>query len=213
MRKVIASLFIILCVSLPWISWAYFEEQFYCTIDKNIIDVSLTVWDEFCFTYLMQVSDRVEQLNDDIKKAESYLRQWRDNVYRTEVWKELRDSKANLVSLRTQLIAAVDDYEIELYLKVKSIVASYLMPKRQRVVDKIITANKLLTHLKEVGDIENYAFVVRQAEKLQQQLILYDSIRFSASFMELIPPLKIYIQWWWFQLDSIDDKPVKKDVT
>jgi hypothetical protein len=44
-------------------------------------------------------------------------------------------------------------------------------------------------------------------------LILYDSIRFSASFMELIPPLKIYIQWWWFQLDSIDDKPVKKDVT
>jgi hypothetical protein len=96
--------------------------------------------------------------------------------------------------LRTQLIAAVDDYEIELYLKVKSIVASYLMPKRQRVVDKIITANKLLTHLKEVGDIENYAFVVRQAEKLQQQLILYDSIRFSASFMELIPPLKIYIQ-------------------
>jgi len=208
MRKIL--LFVcIVCSFLPWVSWAYFEEQYYCTIDKNIIDVSLTVWDEFCFTYLSQVSERIDQLDVDIKKANNYLRQWRDSEYRTTVADELRESKASLVVLRTQLIAAVDDYEIELFLKVKSIVASYLMPKRQSVADKITTSNKLLLHLKEIGDIENYAFVVRQAEKLQQQLILYDSIRFATSFMELIPPLKIYIQWWWFELDSIEDKPVK----
>ncbi len=99
-----------------------------------------------------------------------------------------------LEQLRSQMIIAVDDYEFELFLKVKSLVAWHMMPRRQQVMNKITTADKLLAQLKKVGNIQQYTFVVRQAEKLQQQLILYDRIREASSFGQLIPPLKLYFQ-------------------
>lgn len=210
------NIFITLCVSyvfmLSW-GWAYFEEQYVCSIDKNVIEVSLTAGEAVCFTYIAQVSTAIDELNQELIQANKYLDQWRDKAYWTKIYDELRLRRDNMVNLRTQVIAAVDDYEIELFLKVKPIVAAYLIPRRQKVLNKIVTADKLLVSLKEAGDAETYGFVVKQAEKLQQQLILYDRIRFASTFMELIPPLKLYIQSWWFELDSINDKPDSANIT
>lgn len=208
-RIVYISLFIYLCLFSSQTS-AYFEERYFCTIEKNVIEVSLQDWDEQCFGYIAQITETVNSLEEEIIQTNTYLDQWRNKEYWTEVGNELRARRDNLNHLKSQIITAIDDYEVELFLKVKSLIASYLMPKRQIVLGKITTANGLLEHLKQIGDAENYTFVVRQVEKLQQQLILYDRIRFALSFMELIPPLKLYIQWWGFVLDSIEDKPVQK---
>ena len=198
---------------MSWWWWAYFEEQYLCSVEKNVIEVSLTSWEAVCFTYIAQVTKAVDELNEDLIQANKYLNQWRDKEYRTEVSNELRWRRDGMLSLRTQVIAAIDDYENELFIKVKPIVWAYLIPKRQKVVGKIVTANQLLVSLKEAWDIETYGFVVKQTEKLQQQLILYDSIRLATTFMELIPPLKLYIQWGWIELDSIDDKPDSTTIT
>ena len=212
MKNILSILFVVCTCMLSW-WWAYFEEQYICSIDKNVIEVSLTSGEAVCFTYIAQVSTAIDSLNEELIQANRYLEQWRDKDYWTTVSDEIRTRRDNMVNLRTQVIAAIDDYEIELFLKVKPIVAAYLMPRRQKVVNKIVTADALLISLKEAWDIQTYWFVVRQAEKLQQQLILYDRIRFATTFMELIPPLKIYIQSWGFELDSIDDKPDTTNIT
>ena len=149
-----------------------------------------------------QLSAGVDEVDSDIQQAETYITEGNDVSYWQVVQIDLLQKKADLENLRHQFDVAISDYEQELFVKIKGIVWYYLMPKRQEVIEKLDKADLLLVRLKLMGDTENYHFVVEQVELLQQQLILLDRIRFAYSFAELIPPLKIYINGGWFELNN-----------
>lgn len=102
--------------------------------------------------------------------------------------------RAEWLSLRERFIVAIDDYERDLFLRVKGLVTFYLKPEREQLFEKIQQANTLLLRLKLIGDTERYQFVLQNLEQLQRMVSFLDHIKFSQNFGELIPPLKEYLE-------------------
>ena len=144
-------LFIIafVCI-LSWKSYGYFEYKYFCSVDGNAIEVSIATGDQKCFPYLEQLSIRIDVLDEDILKATAHIKAEDDITYRQQVEQDLREKRQVLENLRKQFLVAIDDYEKELFLKIKSLVGFYLMPEREKIVKKIQQAQSLLFRLKLV---------------------------------------------------------------
>lgn len=141
-----------------------------------------------------QLSTKIDVLDSDLAQVDIHIDKGDDISYRSEVQEDLKQKKTRYTTLRSKFVIAIDDYEYELFLKVKSLAAYYMMPRREDLLHKIDQADTLLLRLKLMGDEETYAFVIEQLALMKQELLLLDQIRFARSFLELIPPLKIYIR-------------------
>ena len=194
MFKSLKLLFILSLFILSFKSYGYFEWKYFCSVKGNAIDVSITTGDQKCFPYLEQLSTRINVLEEDISTAEGHIKAEKDISYWIQVKQDLEKKKNILKNLRDQFVVAIDDYEKELFLKVKSLVGYYLMPKREEIVQKIQQAQSLLFRLKLAGDEKNFAFVVSKMDRLEIKLALLDRIKFAHTFAELIPPLKQYLK-------------------
>ena len=194
MFKSLKLLFILSLFILSFKSYGYFEWRYFCSVQGNVIDVSIATGDQKCFPYLEQLSTRIDVLEEDINSANVHIKAEKDISYRTQVKEDLEKKKDILKNLRDQFIVAIDDYEKELFFKVKSLVGHYLMPKREEIVKKIQQSYSLLFRLKLAGDEKNFAFVVSKMDQLEMELTLLDRIKFAHTFAELIPPLKQYLR-------------------
>lgn len=194
MFKSLKLFFILVLSVLSFAGYGYFEWKYFCSVEGNTIDVSIATGDQKCFPYLEQLSTRIDVLDEDISTAGVHIKAENDLAYRIQVKQDLEKKRDILKTLRDQFVTAIDDYEKELFFKVKSLVGHYLMPKREEVVQKIQQAYSLLFRLKLAGDEKNFAFVVSKMDYLETQLLLLDRIKFAHTFAELIPPLKQYLK-------------------
>jgi hypothetical protein len=91
-------------------------------------------------------------------------------------------------------VATIDDYEIDLFHRVKGILTFYLKDERDRLHDQIAQLRKLLLELKLQGATLEYEKTVKHMENLLQFSLLLERIKSSNSFDELIVPLKSYMR-------------------
>ncbi|USN54353.1 MAG: hypothetical protein H6765_07425 [Candidatus Peribacteria bacterium] len=105
---------------------ASFANTYFCTIEGNSITVSIETGTDYCFGYVANVHQSLQAINQDIAKASEHIKQREDVRYWSSVQYELELKQASLLDLQAKLIAAIDDYEFDLFLRVKTILAVYL---------------------------------------------------------------------------------------
>lgn len=194
MFKPLKLLFILWLFIFSFKSYSYFEWKYFCGVEGNTIEVSIATGEQKCFPYLEQLSSRIDHLDEDIVSADAHIKAEHDIAYRVKTKQHLLDKQQALIVLRDQFVVAIDDYERELFLKVKLLVSHYLRPQREKVAEKIQQAHSLLFRLKLAWDEKNFVFVTGKLEQLERELMFLDRIKFAPSFDELIPPLKVYLK-------------------
>ncbi len=177
-------------------TFGYYEHKYFCEIDNDSIVVSIQQWNILCFDYLKSMQDEINELDNDILRAQWYVNAGTkdDQAYWNWVVENFSNKKQERVSLRDRVIVAVDDYELSLFSRVKGLTTYYLKPERELLFEKQGQATSLLVRLKAAGDVPKYLFVLEKLDGIQYRIWLLDQIRFSQNFSELIPPLKAYLQ-------------------
>ncbi len=124
---------------------SYFEHTYFCVIDGGSISVSIQEGDKLCFDYLASMATNIAELDAGIIRAQSYVNVGTedDRTYREGVLGNLNRQKQDWVSLRERLVVAIDDYEWDLFLRIKGLVSFYLKPERAVIFDKVSQANAL----------------------------------------------------------------------
>ncbi len=123
----------------------YFEHTYFCGIDGNSISVSIQEGDRLCFEYLASMAVTITELDAGIIRAQGYVNVGTDDdrAYREGILVDLNRQRQDRISLRERLVVAVDDYEWDLFLRIKGLVSFYLKPEREVIFDKITQANSL----------------------------------------------------------------------
>lgn len=178
---------------LPSQWFSYFENKFLCTIEDTSITVSLTDWEKPCFSYISKVAAKIATLEEDITIAQQYIDANRDVDYWTALKETLDENRATYEFSRNQIVTSMDDYENELFLRIKVLVYSHLKSEREETEQKIKQADMLLLRMKLSWNDEQYPTVITKRNQLYREWLLLDAIKRSGSFEELLFPLKSYL--------------------
>ena len=189
---------IVLSVLPVWVD-AYFEHTYRCVIEETTIQVSLTTGEQLCLDYMAWLSKLLQQTIGDIKSASANAAttEWYDYTYRNGVVVALTEKKASLTDMQQKIILAMQDFEQELFVRVKGIVWYYLLQHTWTIQEKIQQWKTLLTRLIIVGNKEQYIYVRKQLDEREREIIFLDRIKQSSDFATLLPPLK-----WWIELQE-----------
>lgn len=195
LKKLFYSICCIVWLSLlfPTDTFSYFENNFLCTIEETSITVSLHDWEKPCFDYIQKVAVKITTLQEDIKIAQQYIESNRDTEYRITIKETLSADKATYEFSREQIITAMNDYEGELFLRIKVLVYFYLKPEREATDEKIAQADILLLRMRLSWNGDQYATVLKKRDALYRERLLLDAIKHASSFEELVFPLKTYL--------------------
>lgn len=192
-KKYCASLLVVIGLLVWWSGFGYFEDRFYCILEESSITVSLQEWETYCFSYIQKITNKIDTLNNDIIVAQEYIAAQEDVAYWKSIWAWLIATKNQYNDSRTQIMIAMQDYEKELFLRVKSLVSSYLKPEYDDITQKIQQADKLLEHLRTTWNKDTYQSVLQKRDALYREWLLLDAIKWSYSFETLLFPLKTYL--------------------
>lgn len=179
--------------TVPTKAFWYFENKFLCTIGDNSITVSLHEWEKPCFDYIEKVATKINTLQEDISTAQHYIDKNRDVEYRTAIKETLSEDKARYELSRNQLVTTMDDYENELFLRIKVLVYFYLQPERVAIEEKIAQADVLLLRMRLSWIWDQYRTVLNKRDELYRDWLLLDAIKRATSFEALLFPLKTYL--------------------
>lgn len=194
-RIVLFTLSILLSTLPLWVG-AYFEHTYWCVIGESTIQVSLTTGEQLCLDYMAWLSKLLQQTIQDIKSAwdNAASTEWYDYTYRNGVVVTLTEKKASLTDVQQKIILAMQDFEQELFVRVKGIVWYYLLKHTWTIEEKIQQWRTLLTRLTIVGNKEQYIYVRKQLDEREREIIFLDRIQQSSDFATLLPPLKRRIE-------------------
>lgn len=174
----------------------YFEHRYSCAIGTTSITVSLkqTETHKKCFEYIERIAEKVSILEEDIQTAQWLIGAGRDIAYRNEVVLSLQKEHQQYLLSRQQIITAMDDFERELFIRVKWIVYVYLNPRYEELSQTVDKIDELLYRTKMQGTIDQYQFVIDKRDQLYRERLILDAIRAASSFETLIVPLRKYFQ-------------------
>lgn len=174
------------------VAW-YFENRFYCSIEWNTVTVTIEDWSTYCFGYIEKIATRIAWLDQDIETAQEYIDEWTDRVYRYNLQSDFLVEKQQLERSRQQIIKAMDDFEKELFLRIKTLISFYLKPEWEEIEQKLDQADILKTHLTNQWNAEQYHKVVIKRNELYREWLLLDAIKQAQTFETLLFPLKTYL--------------------
>lgn len=97
----------------------YFEQQYFCTVEGNSIVVALQSGNKYCFDYLHDFSLSIQHINEEREIAQKYITDGEDVIYWNTVDDQLRIKKQSISDLQQQFLAAIADYEVNLFLRIK----------------------------------------------------------------------------------------------
>lgn len=142
------------------------------------------------------LTNLLKQTNADITTAAENAAntEWYDNSYRRQVLQQLTEKRDSLTNVQQQIEVAMSDFEQELFIRVKWIVGYYLLSHTSSLEKKISQGKGLLVRLTIVGNKEQFAFVRKQIDQREREMIFLERIKASGDFGTLIPPLKRRIQ-------------------
>lgn len=188
----------ILCCFFFPVAWlSYFQDRYRCSVEKNSIDVSLSTGEQQCMRYLSWVQDVLNTTKVKLSNARKNQEVGNDAAYWWQVVTQLESQQDNLLSTQKALIVAMQDFEQELFVRVKRVVWYYLRPRQTDLLDKQTQARKLLSRLLVAWNIEQYAFVRTQMKYVEHELMFLERIKDASDFSTLIPPLQ-----WWMQIQE-----------
>lgn len=177
----------------------YFEHTYWCVLEDKTIQVSLSTGDQLCFEYMAWLTKLLQQSTVDLKSAQenAQISKSYDRTYREDVQKELTAKKNSLTEAQQKINLAMEDFEQELFIRVKWIVWYYLLAHTEEIEKKIDQWKTLSIRLLLLGNTKQYLFVRTQMNQRERELIFLHRIRQSSDFAWLIPPLKR-----WFSLQE-----------
>ncbi len=175
------------------VNW-YFEHQYFCSVEWNSIVVTLQTGQRYCFAYIRDFSLSIQNINEQRETAQSYIKDGEDVAYRNTVDDQLRMKKQQMTDLQQQFLAAIEDYENNLFLRIKWILNYYFRQTRLDLTASIDQTRQLLLYTKLAGERDKYELLLLKLEAYLQRMQLLDQIRFSQQFDQLIPPLKSYLR-------------------
>lgn len=178
----------------PSVGQGYFEHAYFCTVVDNSIIVTLQTGNTYCFGYLRDFSVSLQRVNEQRETAQSYIRKGEDIDYRNTVDNQLLAKKEQITNLQKQFLAAIEDYEGNLFLRIKWILNYYFKQTRIDLSASIDQTKQLLLYTKLAGDRDKYAALLVKLEVYGERMQLLDQIKFSQQFDQLIPALKAYIR-------------------
>lgn len=180
-----------------WV-FGYFEDKYRCVIESEVIQVSLATWDKLCMDYLAGLSTLIANSTEDLAIAEKNkeITSWYDRSYREKQEEQLKRKKNLLINTQENILLAVQDFEKELFVRVKSVVWYYLFAHTTKIKDKLAQWVKLQHRLLVLWNREQLVFVRHQMDLWERELLFLDRIQKSNNFNELIPVLK---RWFSFQ--------------
>jgi hypothetical protein len=117
--------------------------------------------------------------------TEGYDKSYRDGIVVT-----LTKKRDDILLVQQALMSAIKDFEKELFVRVKSIIGYYLLPRANELTQKIAQGKKLLHRLILAGNAEQYLFARQQMDGWEREMMFLDRIQQASTFDVLLPPLK-----------------------
>lgn len=182
------------CALFPVSTQWYFEHQYFCSVEWNSIVVTLQTGQRYCFAYIQDFALSIQSINTQREVAQSYIADGEDVAYWNTVDDQLRMKKQQVGDLQQQFLVAIEDYEDNLFLRIKWILNYYFRQTRLDLSASIDQTRQLLLYTKLAGDRDKYELLLLKLEVYLQRMQLLDQIRFSQQFDQLIPPLKSYLR-------------------
>ena len=184
----------IVTIALWWSSVsAYFHDRYRCTLSDASVEISLQTGEKSCMIYLDGLDQLITTNQSQIDDARQN-QDMGDAEYRKSILTQLEHQKNKLEYTRQAVLLAMDDFEQELFLRVKRVVGYYLMRKETDLLTKQAQATKLLWRLLVMGNSAQYIFVRDQMDLWERELMFLERIQQAGDFATLIPPLKRWIE-------------------
>ncbi len=163
-----------------WSSWnAYFEERLTCAIEWKDVIVSLDSAHLYCKTHIEDISEWLESVESMLDTIETYISANWNVGYRQPLYDQLLTKKHQLVSFRSSIVQAMNQYEYWLFARIKPLVLTIVENDRRKCW-------VIWTTLSDVHPFESWC---RLGQDVQ-----YAGIVASENLDELIPLLLEYVR-------------------
>jgi hypothetical protein len=173
------------------VQW-YFEERYQCILENDIIQVSLTTGSKPCMEYMAGLYTLLNDTREDLKAAEENKEETDgyDRSYREWQLKTLQKKYTTLIETQQELGIAMDDFEKELFIRVKSLVWYYLFGYTTELQKKYDQWVRLMNRLLLAWNDQQYKVIRTQMDWRLRELIVLERIKDASDFAALVAPLK-----------------------
>lgn len=189
-------LFLIVLVVLLLLSFSYwyFENRYYCRINKESINVSLKkwVWYDSCLEKIKAIDSKIENNTVNINLSNGYINKWEDVEYWSSLKAQLTLEKSALVELKSNLLFFMNSFEETLFLKIKKLLYYHYKDDKERIDNKIKQMNKmkqLFLSRWNTKQLREYNEII---SNLYKNKVIINNILQSNNFEEMVPFLRMY---------------------
>lgn len=177
----------------------YFENKYYCSLQENNIIVALkkTETAKKCMIYISEINQNIATFEKNIGKANYYINKQEDEQYWEQVKAELETNKKKNELVKQQILTAMQDFEKKLFGKVKKLLSYYLLKEKKTVQDKLEDLSENMAKAREQWDMSMFAQYRDEAEMLEIERWLLNSILYAGDFAQMAPFLKHWIEFYY----------------
>lgn len=198
MKKIL--LYILFLLGFLWTCFSYFEDKYFCSVQWNLIYVSLDkVDDDYnkCLYLMKTINDKIVNYDNNITRANRYIEKWEDISYRKVVLEKINTEKEAIELLQSKLNISIQSFEASLFKKIMKLLDFHLEKEKNQMDKDEKILKKLLNETILSGDKEMFRETIEKLDLVGIKLALLTQILNATSFDQLIPYLR-----YWVQLDS-----------
>lgn len=103
-----------------WTSFAYLQDNFFCTIWNNTITVTIEKKNNYkCKEYLVTLSQSITNETNNVLSIQEIIEQGHDIDYWVSVREDKRSQIKSMINLKSQIEEAINEFEWNLFVKIK----------------------------------------------------------------------------------------------
>lgn len=196
MKHIITILWILIFFGVSTTN-AYFENKLFCKINDNKITISLKNinWYKKCMDYYGLLNKQISETTKNLEKARKNIIINEEIDYRKWIEKEILNKHNNLIILQNNLDKSILQFEKNLFVKVKVLLNFYLKAENESINLKYTNIKIQINNSKYKWDIKEFEKYTKEFETIQLKKSILEKIFICSDFNELIPMLKIWIDF------------------
>lgn len=186
----------VLIFGFVWWSFAYIENNVFCTISSDSITVTINRQNNYkCTDYIDVLTQAINKEYKNVLAIQSLIQQWYDVDFWTNIRENKRSQIQKMLLIKNQIQKSILDFEENLFEQTKDYIRYTVLPYRDKYRKLLKPMEDLNTSVYLRSNVRNKIYLMQEQLDVINELLNVDDYENLVKYFERYIYLKKKIEW------------------
>ncbi len=195
MKKIIIILSVLI-LGFFWFSFAYIENNVFCTISSDSITVTIDRQNNYkCTEYISVLTQAINKEYKNVLSIQSLIQQWYDVDFWTNIRETKRSQIKKMLLIKNQIQKSILDFEENLFEQTKEYIRYTVLPYRDRYKKLLKPMEDLNSTTYLRSNVRQKIYLMEEQLEVINKLLVVENHEDLVKYFERYIYLKKKIEW------------------